>query len=416
MRGRTVFLTTTVLTLTVTAGSALALPFDSPDPRSFAMGGAGVASGTSANAVFLNPALLAAHRDSDRFSLELPVVAGRLREQDDVIDAINDFDDNNPMSRFDNAIINYNPANPGSVDEVIDAGEALISSLDSISDKVLQVEGSAAVVVGIPSERLGVSVYANTFVLGGALGNFSDEDRELIQQAIDAAAGGGAIDIDTINEFTSTMNARFVQVTEIGVGIARKFDQLGGVSLGVTPKLMVVNTYDYIFVGDDIDDVEIDLDQGERSDTEVNFDIGAAKDFGSGWQLGLTIKNLIPREYTTAAGNRIKLDPMVRVGMAFRPPPLEWITVAADLDLTESEPAGLESKTQYVGVGVEFDAYRSLQLRLGYRQNLSSLPSNLDSSVYSAGFGFSPLGFHIDAAVAGNSDDIGAALQLGFRF
>lgn len=416
MRNRTIFLPITALSLAMTTGSALALPFDSPDPRSFAMGGAGVASGTSANAIFLNPALLAAHRDSDRFSLELPVIAGRLREQEDVIDAIEEFDDNNPMARFENAVINYNPANPGSVNEVTDSGQALISSLDSISDKLLQIEGNAAIVVGIPSKRLGISVFAHSFVLGGALGNFSDEDRQLIQQVMDAASVGEAIDIDTVDAFTSTMNGRFALITEIGAGIAHKFDQLGGISLGVTPKLLKVDTYDYIFVGDDIDDVEIDLDQAERSDTDVNFDIGVAKDFGGGWQAGLSIKNLIPREYSTAADNKIKLDPMVRIGMAFRPPMMEWITVATDVDLTESEPAGLDSKTQYVGLGVEFEAARIMQFRFGYRHNLSSVPADIDSDMFSAGFGISPLGIHIDAAVAGNSEDIGAALQLGFRF
>ena len=47
-------------------GAAQAMPFGTFDPRSMAMGGTGVASDTSANAAFFNPALLAtANKDED---------------------------------------------------------------------------------------------------------------------------------------------------------------------------------------------------------------------------------------------------------------------------------------------------------------------------------------------------------------
>ena len=52
--------------------NAHAAAFGTFDPRSMAMGGAGVASGTSANANFFNPALLAAARTDEDFSLEFP--------------------------------------------------------------------------------------------------------------------------------------------------------------------------------------------------------------------------------------------------------------------------------------------------------------------------------------------------------
>jgi hypothetical protein len=416
MRRRTALMTAPAFALTIAAGGAFAAPFSSPDPRSFAMGGTGVAAGTSANAIFMNPALLAVKRDRDRFSLELPIVGGRLLEQGGIIDAIEDFDSFNPIARFDAALNAFNTGDMDAVrEELIAAGTDLDSRLRSISDKVLQVEGNAAVVVGVPGERLGVSVFVNAHVVGGVLGNYSEADRGAIEQVIAAAEGSDTIP-SPVDGFTSSMRAGFALMSEFGVSVARGFDELGGISIGVTPKLVKVQTYDYAFSGSELDQITIDLDQGERSDSDLNFDAGVAKDFGLGWQAGLTVRNLIPREYTTAAGNKFKLDPMVRAGVVHRPPFISWVTFAADLDLTENRPAGLDSKTQYLGLGVEFDAMRTLQLRLGYRHNFSSLPSGLDSGMYSAGFGFSPFGVHFDAALAGNSDEIGAALQLGFRF
>ncbi len=422
MRNRTSLMISSALALAF-AGSAAAAPFSSPDPRSFAMGGAGVAAGTSANAVFLNPALLAVKRERDRFSIELPIIGGRVLDQGSVIDAIDNFESSNPIERFDNALTAFNTGDfDAARQELIDAGLDLNSRFVAISDKVLQVEGSAAVVIGVPGERLGVSLFANAHVIGGAFSVYSQEDREAIEGVISAAQGNGNIP-SPVDDFTSSVRARFALLTEVGIGLAHKLDQLGGIAVGVTPKLVKVQTYNYGFQGASIDNVEIDLDQGERSDSGFNIDIGVAKDFGNGWQAGIAVKNLISQEYDLAPTNvqgeiagKFKLEPMARIGAAYRPPALGWITLAADLDLTENQPAGLDSKTQYVGLGVEFDAFRTLQLRLGYRHNLSDLPDDLDSGVYSAGLGFSPFGVHLDVAVAGNSDDLGAALQFGFRF
>jgi hypothetical protein len=379
------------------------------------MGGAGVAAGTSANATFLNPALLAVKRNGDRFSIELPIVRARMLDQEDFSDALSDFDDAEPIRQFEDAIDAYRDNQTAATEnEVIDAGRDLVDAFRSISNKVLQVEANAATVIGVPNPRLGIAVFANAYVVGGVTGIFTDLDQ--INAIIEDADAGQTLEPSDDLVLDSSVRASFAQISEFGISLAREFDWLGGISLGVTPKIVKVDTYDYSFSGRDLDDIDIDLDQGERNDTGVNVDIGVAKDFGNGWVAGLSVRNLIPQEYDTAEGNQFKLDPMARAGVAFRPQSLQWITLAADLDLTENDPAGLDSETQFLGVGVEFDAFRTAQLRLGYRHNLSDLPSGLDSGMYTAGFGFSPFGAHIDLAVSGNDDDIGAAMQLGFRF
>jgi hypothetical protein len=82
----------------------------------------------------------------------------------------------------------------------------------------------------------------------------------------------------------------------------------------------------------------------------------------------------------------------------------------------ENDPVAFEKPTQYASIGAELDVYDTLQLRLGYRTNLSVS----DSAVASVGLGFSPFGVHLDIAAMANPSDpekeAGAALELGFYF
>ena len=112
----------------------------------------------------------------------------------------------------------------------------------------------------------------------------------------------------------------------------------------------------------------------------------------------------------TETGTVVSLKPQARAGVSHS---TSWSTVVADLDLTENEALGsIGDKSQYLALGVEFNAFSIAQLRVGYRADMV----NSDRSVVSAGIGLSPLGMHIDLAVAGNENEVGGSFQLGFRF
>jgi hypothetical protein len=401
------------LALVFAGSDAGAVSVSSFDPRSFGMGGVGVASGTSADAVFFNPALLAAAQEKEDFSLELPVLGARVSDPDDLIDAVDDFSDADPMAAFSTAIDNYSttPSN-GNATAVQASGNALIGQLKNLSDKALTAEGDVAFAVGVPGRSFGVAVFANAYVAGGTVGHVTDSDITAIQDVIDAVQTSQPV-IDPTDSFTSDVSARFALLSEAGVAIAHRFDSLGGVAVGITPKYVQVKTYDYRFVGSEIAGARIDLDQGEQTDSGFNMDLGVAKDYGNGWKVGLAVRNILSEEYTTALNNKIRIEPMARVGVSRQN---EWLTVAADLDLTENDVVGFESRTQYAAIGAEFNLWDTVQLRAGYRHNLSDVPSGVKTDTLAAGLGFSPFGVHIDLAVAGNSDEIGGAVQLGFRF
>lgn len=402
-----------IATILLTAtGHAMALPYSSFDPRSLAMGGTGVASANSGQASFYNPALLGAPFKGDNFSLELPVVKAEYYDPDNLLKAAKDFNDADYVNALSNAITAYtNDVIPTAADKqaVVDSANNLIQGLQSISDKALQLDVDTAFVVAKPSRRLGMSLYFNAWVLGGGMGHFTSADAASIQSVADSAAKGQLI-TDPTNSLTSTVEARLALIGEIGVSLARQFKAYGqSFSVGVTPKFVRVQTYDYVFQGKQLDNAKISLSKGKKVDSNVNFDLGVAKDFGDEWRTGIAVKNLVSQTYRTAKGHTIKVNPQVRVGAAHHN---SWSTVSVDLDLTKNDPAGLEAKTRYFALGAEFDAWHWAQLRVGYRYNIEYGKT----SIFTGGIGLSPFGVHLDLAVAGNAHEIAAAMQTGFRF
>ncbi len=397
-----------------------AVSFGSFDPRSMAMGGTGVASGTSANASFFNPALLAIGREGEDFSLEFPVLGARVADPDEMVNSLDDFQSADYINAFSNAVDQWNSATTvgelsTAKDAVVATGRALVGGLGTLSNKAVDGELHVGAVLGVPSKRFGASLYINARAMGGALLEITQSDVNKVNAVIDGLEANdpsGVVDsngdiIDPTDNMTSSVQGRGVVLSEVGVSLAREFSFGGqGVAIGITPKMVQAKTFDYRL---DVETADLSIDEGEKEYTDFNFDVGIAHRYANGWTTGLVAKNLIPQEYQTILGNTINLDPQYRLGLAY-----EWksLTIATDLDLVENDPAGLDGASQYWAVGAEWNGWDTLQLRLGYRHNIS----DSDTSTASLGVGLSPFGVHIDIAAMGNSDEVGAGLQLGFRF
>jgi hypothetical protein len=240
--------------------------------------------------------------------------------------------------------------------------------------------------------------------------------------------GEGNIVITEDPALTSNMQVIGVAIAEIGVTLSREFVIDGKkIAIGITPKLQTIKTYNYVANIEDDDIENKEIEETEQNFADFNLDIGAAYQFGSRkqWQAGLVVKNLLGKEYKTEsnaygpAGNEetskttISLDTQLRGGISHT---TDWSVVAFDLDLMENAPLAFEEPTKYAAIGVELDLNNTLQLRLGYRKNLSVS----DSAVASVGLGFSSFGIHLDIAAMANPNDsekeAGAALELGFYF
>ncbi len=386
------------------------MPFGTFDPRSMAMGGTGVAAGTSANAGFFNPALLAtAHKDED-FSLELPILGIRVADQDEFIDRLDTFQNNNTIDNFSAAITAFNATpSPATKDTVVSTGNTLITGLNTLSNHDLEIEVMAGAVVGVPGKKFAVSVFVASRAMGGMALNITQNDLSNIQVILDQLAANNFSPItDPTTNMTSAVLGRGAVVSEVGIALAKEFEIFGGIGVGMTPKFQKIDTFDYAL---NLETAEVTFNEGKKSYNSVNFDMGLGKDFKNHWKVGTVIKNLLPKSYTTALGNTLEMKPQMRVGAAHQ---TSWSVVSMDLDVMENDPiaTGFDTPTQYAGIGVELNAFDLFQFRLGYRHNLS----NSDTSVATAGVGFSPFGVHIDIGLMGSSKEIALGLQTGFRF
>lgn len=392
------------------AARAAALPFSAFDPRSLAMGGTGVASATAGNASFYNPALLSAAFQDDHFAVELPIAKAEYYDPHDLRTAAQDFNNADYVNQLSAAINQYqvNP-NASTGSQVVQSANNLINGLNSISGKEMQLDLDAALVVARPSHYLGLSLYINAWVLGGGVGHFAPQDQDLLKAIINSASQTLPV-TDPKTLLKSSVNARLAGIAEVGVSVSRQVNLFGQtIALGITPKFVRVQTYDYLFTGANLDNARISLGDNRKINSNLNLDLGIAKEFGDEWRAGFTVKNLFSHTYRTVLGNALNVGPQVRVGAVHHN---SWSTVAADLDLTQNDPAGFDAKTRFLGLGAEFDAWHYAQLRVGYRLNIAATRT----SIFTGGIGISPFGVHLDLAIAGNANEIAAAAQTGFRF
>ncbi len=437
------------LSIILSSSTAFAVPFNSVDPRSMAMGGAGVAVGDAGMAPFFNPALLSATRRRDDFSMNLPIVGVRLYDPEDFQGSLDAFQDGDYIGTLDTSISTFNSdQTSGNLRIVAGDTSTLSNQLTTLDQKPIQSEVGAALVIGIPSKKIGSAFYANGWAALGGVVNYRDdptlqEFATVLNDVADCYDANIAVPLScnpqtdvlnyntyfdsttgqvtfTTDNLTSTADVQIVGMGEAGLSLST---QLGddGWAVGVTPKLVKVRLYEYT-----ADVNTADIGNTRENDylaeyTHANFDIGLAKNYNNGWRSGLVVKNI--RSYTyefknapitgaepVATGKTITLKPQARLGISHQN---DWSTLALDVDLTTNDPAGFEEESRYVALGGELNAWDWLQLRAGYRMNMIDSARN----VASVGLGVAAFGtLHVDASVAMNANEVGAAVQLGLQF
>ncbi len=399
------------------SSQTLALPFGAMDPYSFSMGGTGVASGTRANAAFYNPALLATLEQDDRYSVQLPL-GYRQYDRDKVHDALNTYQDSLLEQNYDTALNNFKTGNYGdggtlatAQQEVFDRTALLRNQLELLVEKPMHREFLGGVVVGIPHEKLAMSLVVDVRMVGGAVINVTDNDLDELQRIMDDLNNGSLSTAETFDstQFTSAMQGRGVTLTEFKLSVAQERDLFGyKMAFGITPKYIQATSFDYATPGN-LDTAEFDASLGQWDSDAFDIDVGAAKRYGNGWSTGASIINLIGQKYDTVLGNQVKVNPQARLGVSHT---TEWTLVALDLDLNEANSTGFDSKTQYLAIGAELDVFDMINLRIGYRHNMSDTAT----SIATAGIGMEVFGAQLDLAVGANEDEIDLSAQLGVWF
>ena len=212
---------------------------------------------------------------------------------------------------------------------------------------------------------------------------------------------------NTLDKNTTSVMTKAFQYIEIPVSYGHPFDigKKGKLGLGITGKVISGTVYqnEMLLVNrpDNVDAKEIinDITNNKKSSSAIGIDIGALYKYENWLNIGLVAKNINSPKFegpvyqdTVTAGSvqssAVELKPQVRTGVAIEP--AGWVSLAADLDLTENETVspgslvGSSIKSRNFGGGVEFSPASWLKVRGGAYKNLAVSNGN----VLTAGFKF----------------------------
>ena len=403
--------------LSVATTSALASPQAFMSARSFAMGGTGVAVAPPSAAPSANPAMMAAeqHDWADDFGLMLPSVNARAADEEEVIDQVDDIQDQ--IEQFEDLKFS-NQADAQA------KARQLVDNLEAFDRDTMRANAGLGLGLAIPSNSLSFGFFANANLTATVRGELDENDLDLLNDIANGVRPPATTDLDT--ELNSRGRILASAVAEAGISIAHSFMLSNGnaLQLGVSPKYVQLQTFQYTEEISDFEDDDFDSDEYETDKSGFNLDIGAAYAFGAEnqWNAGVVVKNLIPMELDSAQNHpseekyTLELNPMVTAGIAHKS---DYHVITAEVDLTKKEAFGYEDDTQWLALGAEFDAWRYAQLRAGVRHNLASNDDNdgiEEDTQFTAGLGLNIIGVRVDIGALYSSADVGAALELGTSF
>jgi len=415
-----------IILLLTSTQKVFAIPFGVYDPRSLAMGGTGVATANSINAIYYNPSLLAIQKTyketNKQQAFSFPVIAGRASKS---LQDLSDINNKNYDSSISAVISTYN-ASPTltNANSTLALVQNLQSDLSSVSNKLILADVSASLAIGIPSKNAGGAFYFLQRGVGDGNINITAADSTLItdyQEALLFISSSGAQGsahpelfsggnlIDPISSLTSTANARAAIITEMGVSFAGEFILFKRkVLLSMKPKVYKLKAFDY---SSSITNNTVNSQSQQNSQWQLNVDLGATYDINKIWRAGLVIKDVLAKDFPTSNGNTITIKPQIRAGLAYF---AQSYTLTADIDLIPNNGVFENNKKQYLLLGGEIPV-SFFKLRAGYRYALQSKVSNEDG-MFSVGVGINLKSFYLDFAYAENSEQIGAGLMFGFNF
>ncbi|HEY0210456.1 conjugal transfer protein TraF [Acerihabitans sp.] len=373
------------------------------EARNDAMGGTGVASSHYGAAPLVNPALLAEHDENDNVSIILPAVGVRVSDPDNLQ---NGFD--KVQTAWDRL---KDEANSGT--GALGSIKRFEGALRAVSGDKGRAEAALNGVIALPNPVLPFALVARDWATASVKANVSDRDLAYL-----GAVQAGLIRPvpADLNQLASRAEGLGALVTEYGVAMALPFKlDDRAFSVGITPKLQRVATYNYNVAINHYDKSDFRNDEFRREENGANLDLGLSTHLTPDWIAGLAAQNLVARSVETKEVNGVRdsfnLRPQVTAGTSWN---RDFFTGAVDIDLTPSSGFSSQEKNQYAGAGAEISAWTWVQLRAGYRVDMR----HGDNNVFTTGFGLSPLNVvHLDmTGMVGANRNYGAVAQLSYTF
>ncbi|WP_087020679.1 conjugal transfer protein TraF [Thaumasiovibrio subtropicus] len=379
------------------------------DARGVGMGRVGVASGDYLSASMYNPALAANYdRDRDNFGMLFPSVRVSAHDGDDLYNKTDHFIEISDQ-----------------IDDVLSAGGEVSAELSDNWQQALReldnskgmVDAAVGMVIAIPNRYLSVSFFTQAEMATVATANVDarDYDIDFNQPCKEPRSY-----CDVTSRMHSTVQGVGAAVGDVGFTFATDYllqvgEQDYRVNLGISPKYQHLMAINYHTKAADFDDDEFEFGDEYTEKGAFNVDVGMTIQPTAQTTVGFVARNLIKQSLQTNFSQVGSVDVMVVeptyvVGASYQN---AWLTTALDIDLNSKRYfKGMDYKTQFTRLGVEVDAWRWAQLRLGYQH---SMTSNADD-VYSLGLGFTPFGrFGLDVSAEYSGDNrYGAAAQFIF--
>lgn len=386
--------------------------------RATGMGGAGVAVSQGPVSSYWNPASNA-DPAAAQFGFQSPVSVG-WEVSGQMLEGANDL----------NKIAEACRASGGA--QTGDCSQAGINlAIDKLNDVASGIRGDVAASFQAKVKR--VTVFYNYFINAGVRARMESANLDTNQVQ---------------NDQTGKIIARGLMMHEFGVGYGFPVGHETGLTLGGNLKAIAgLAGYDEIRIsGEDPgrDGSFRDLKDNARHGVQPGVDLGAQwdvtpvfPDIPARPRLALSARNVNRPAFknpvaATRAGQAVHvyLDPQVRMGLGFTP--LNWINVAADVDLTRNLTPLEGVASQEVAAGVEVNVVNgerfNLPLRAGVARNIAYSGSK---TMLAAGFGLHLVGFQLDVSTRlspsristqsiGGSQSLPAggiiAVQLGAQF
>lgn len=239
----------------------------------------------------------------------------------------------------------------------------------------------------------------------------SDVDG-VVNLLVDVADATGSTTSTTLDDNTTTVDLHGISIVELPLSYGYRLTP--HIAIGGNLKLMRGRVYkNQVSVFDNnAGDALSETDEHYQETTTFGVDLGVMAKYGQ-FSFGLVGRNLnSPKfdgfsktvlldngETVTLRAADVRLDPQVTAGVAYMP--LETLTIEANIDLVENETTFPGYDTRNISVGLEWDAFHVLALRLGGYKNLAN--SDVDF-VYTAGLGVNLWAARLDIAGAFAAD------------
>ena len=415
--------------------SAQAMPFGVSDSRTLGMGGVGVATATSLNASFFNPAMLAQYKVRKELARNASFTAPPFDlyvRYSKTLEELDNFHRDDLDGQLSSAIANFNASTTVSeaqnlAQPVISSSQQLQAGLDKLTKGPFALDANFGFAIGIGGNLEGGALMINFRTVGDGVIVETPEDRALVQKYIATVSyfaetgtvvgapnpelfdAGGQL-IDQTGNLTSSARGTLIAVAEFGMSFAHNVEWFHQqFAIGFTPKTVRVTTYD---VEANATQQSLADNQDLAYDWKFNLDLGLEKQINTAWRAAAVVKNLIPQSLKTALNNEVQLNPQWRAGVAYTQ---HWGILAADLDLVPNDPVGAGDENQNLGIGGEWFISYPFHLLAGYQYNLKASGDH-KKGLISAGFVLQSRYLHFALTYGESAAEKAGALTLAYRF